>query len=157
MKMVTCCKQNSKQVLMPTCCFTTWNFKESHLGCCFNKYMYPLIWTRSMEQIIYCKHLWIFANRNFHILPIKSLFANIWIREVAGKCIENIQVYLRMSKIKTIREMINSRHSDLTKYRENITSHIISTFKVSASILSIFIFLYSLSYCNRKISDSLKL
>ena len=56
-----------------------------------------------------------FANRNVRILLIKSLFANILICDVLGKCIENIKGDLRMSKIKPIRKMINSQHSDLAK------------------------------------------
>ena len=99
-------------------------------------------------------HVFQFLNRNFRVLPTKSLFANIWIHEVAGKCIENIKVDLRMSKIKPIHEMLNSRHNNLAKYSENITSRIISMFRVCVLVSSAFLFL-SCIISHFKVHDSL--
>ena len=87
-----------------------------------------------------------FANRNFRVLPI------IWIRKLAGKCNENIQVDIRMSEIKPICEIIYSWHRHLVKYHENITSQIISKFRVFDCTNKMYISIYLWSFLVNKFS-----
>ena len=67
--------------------------------------------------------------RNFPILPFKSLFANTWIREVAVKIWQMHWKHKKTCPANRIDEMLYSKHSNLTKYYENITSGIISAFR----------------------------
>ena len=93
-----------------------------------------------------------FANRNFCILPIKSLITNICIRKVAVEIRQMHWKHTRTFPAILIREIINSRHSDLAKYRENITLWIISTFRVHNVIRNIyFIECYKKSYFEKRV------
>ena len=93
-----------------------------------------------------------FVNRNFRALPIISLFANIRICEVEVEIRQIHWKHKRTFPAILIREIINSRHSDLAKYRENITLRIISTFRVHNVIRNIyFAECYKKSYFEKRV------
>ena len=73
-------------------------------------------------------------NRNFRVLRIKSLFANIWICETADEIWQMHWKHTRTFPTNLIREMINTQHRDLVKYHDNITSRIILMFRVDHEV-----------------------